>query len=959
MAAIEERPTLTNLHQQIGENILIAVGGEKFIQKKNIDEIFTRENITRAVDELHCVSSQDFELVELAEEVFENYRTVFAILIWIHREDDITVFRRRKAVDDRLPLSKATVEQMISSHAQTFVESQCTFLPYYFESGSRHGQEKVYCHEHIASERILPFTKETQTRGPRGNFGEISMVTIPISSQAFLISETESVVVVKKKIKRRKKHSDRTYEEEFTRELRILSFLRPLQHRNVIRLLASYTYNNEHNFLMPCLDMSLKEFLHLDYRFGDFRWDSTFYLALYGLGSALESLHEFRLTNAKHGLDKIAIGYHHDFRTDNILVTKETFVLTDFGLGMLKLPDEDPSTQWFPTTSDYMAPECEDQEYKPQSVSQKIDSWAYGCLVADLITYMQQGPSGVDAFLQLRRESFPNQKNQESTCFYRSQEQLKPCIFQWLDQFASADNLGLIETARSVLIVNPEDRPSMSEARCTLAVPTLRVLVQHVLEKFKQLLDTRKTLQRLSMNLWWAHAQIDLFNHSVSDHFDDDTHFARHAGSFEKCSDTLVKLLRELDSILQTISDTGKLDMSFDTPLQSLAQCLANQLPTKLKERAEAKWFVSLSEGHQNSLIKNTYVQSHEQRDQTRESVRQHMRDLLTKPPDPSEPETVELYHDHKALKYVELMHGHYYGLFNDNWVLVESMYWKPEDPAITVEERHRVMQRRAQGFSQEPKPAPLCLLKCLGFVDERRREDGEEGYSFLYELPPEVNNAKFHGMVSLAAILNRTAADKPTPRDKFQLAYALATFVQEFHLLGCLHETFCARNIVFLRDPLTEVGGNGAWGQYYVIGLQKSRPEGQNWSTEGPAEISLQEEQERHPDYQANGRFLAEYEYYSLGIILLQIGSWSPVLSFKVTELKQLRENKKHAYLERLSRRIGQKFTDVIRVCLDRSLDRDSNALGLSLEEHNQEVLHKFQDKVVTPLAELASLDF
>jgi serine/threonine protein kinase len=768
-------------------------------------------------------------------------------------------------------------------------------------------------------------------------------------------------VVVKKKIKRRKKHTDRSYEEDFIRELRVLSLLRPLQHRNIIRLLASYTYNNEHNFLMPRLDMSLKEFLQSDCRFGDFRRDSTFYLALYGLGSALESLHEFRLTNAKHGLDKISIGYHHDFRTDNILVTKETFVLTDFGLGMLKLPEEDPTTQWFPTTSDYMAPECENEEFKPQLVSHKIDSWAYGCLVADIITYMQQGPSGVENFLQLRKERLPHQDDQESTCFYRSQEQLKPCVFQWLHQFASADRQGLIETVRSVLIVNPEDRPSMSEARCTLAVPTLRALVQHILEIFKQLLNSRKSFQRLSMNLWWAHAQIYLFDHSVSDHFDDDTHFARHSDSFEKCSDTLVQIICELESTLQSKPGTGKLDMSFETRLQSLVQSLTNQLPTNFKERAEAKWFMSLAEDQYHSLVKNTYVRSHEKRDQARETVRQRMRDLLTKPPDLSEPETIKLYHDHKDLKYVELMQGHYYGRFKENWVLVESMYWKPEEPAITVEERHCVMQRRAQGFSQEPKPAPLCLLKCLGFVDERRREYGEEGYSFLYELPSEVNNAKFRGMVSLAAILNRTAsaaAEKPKLRDKFRLAYALASFVREFHLLGCLHETFCARNVVFPRDPLDSLENDDAWDQHYVIGLQKSRPEGQNWSTEGPAEISLQEEQEKHPDYEAKGRFLAEYEYYSLGIILLQIGTWSPVLNFKVAELKRLRENKNHAYLEKLSRRIGPKFTDIIRVCLDGSLDRDVNASGVSLEEHNQNVLQRFEDKVVTRLAELASLD-
>ena len=50
------------------------------------------------------------------------------------------------------------------------------------------------------------------------------------------------------------------------------------------------------------------------------------------------------------------------------------------------------------------------------------------------------------------------------------------------------------------------------------------------------------------------------------------------------------------------------------------------------------------------------------------------------------------------------------------------------------------------------------------------------------------------------------------------------------------------------------------------------------NAFTQGPADDCLHRDHQ-HPDYRGNNlRYRAEYDYYSLGIVLLDIGLWKPL---------------------------------------------------------------------------------
>lgn len=153
--------------------------------------------------------------------------------------------------------------------------------------------------------------------------------------------------------------------EEFEREDRCLRLLNQLQHPNIIPLWGSYTYRGEQNFLFPYVDMDLGKFLIAKTRYRNFQWDFTFYSALTGLASALSKTHRLHLNQAIHDVDFEAIGYHHDLRPPNVLVSPDTFILADFGLGHLKSAEALSHTPYKSISGDYIAPECTDMVENP------------------------------------------------------------------------------------------------------------------------------------------------------------------------------------------------------------------------------------------------------------------------------------------------------------------------------------------------------------------------------------------------------------------------------------------------------------------------------------------------------------------------------------------------------------------------------------------------------------------
>lgn len=177
-----ERQNIANLFQQIELGMRTSACGKQFFETRKLYESFTEKAIELAVEELEC---EDFERAGLAKEISQNYRKVFAILIWIGCEDKVVVFRCHKFTDSRLPLDESVAQEVFTVGAEaSFISFQWSFLPHFFSAPSG-----SYCHQNITPiHTILPVVDEVQ-REKRGEFGEISTIILPTSSQSLLSSQ--------------------------------------------------------------------------------------------------------------------------------------------------------------------------------------------------------------------------------------------------------------------------------------------------------------------------------------------------------------------------------------------------------------------------------------------------------------------------------------------------------------------------------------------------------------------------------------------------------------------------------------------------------------------------------------------------------------------------------------------------------------------------------------------------
>jgi serine/threonine protein kinase len=780
--------------------------------------------------------------------------------------------------------------------------------------------------------------------------------------------------VIRKNVKRRKAQPSESCKGAFEKEMATLRLLRTLSHPNIVPLLGSYTYNDEHNFLFPCFEMDLEHFLEQDVRFGEFSWNFTFHLALCGLASALEHTHNLHLREKENGLDFDAIGYHNDFRPANILVSKSTYILADFGLGGLKSAEAKSETPWKKGAGDYIAPECMDASFAHQRVGRAIDVWAFGCLVVDVMTYMERGPEGVRRFRESRLGEM--RPGWQSTYFHDSSGQLKASVRRWLDELGntSSSTKQILQIAFQALEPNPEVRPRISQIRRSLTIHVLRVLLSAVLEIFGVYVDAAEQQRSLPMQLWFEGERIRAFLGALSLDYDQGSHIFEDFKSYNACCGAMMAIFRRIESELDT-KGTKNLSAlrveilhdrrgSFEEQIRVLVQKLWDLLPSAYARRAQATWFQSMQMDDMDRLSKiDAYLQSHYREDFADAGARAHMRAILLQMQNNPMTGATEFFHPREDLDRLESMGGHTYGVFKKRQrVLVEWMFYRPEREAVPPEERLFIMQLRAKDFGTDPKPNGLRILKCLGFVEQIDEQDRSHGYGFLYELPQEIDDREFMPPVALRQLLLQDVnlARQPPLRGKFQLAHSLALFFEEFYTVGCLHGTFNSNNVIFNHSPSTIFGSTHIWNQPYVVGFQKSRPDGQSWATEGPADDTSLQVYE-HPDYRQNNRFVLEYDYYSLGLVLLEIGGWTPLQEwckrkeYRTLDPKDFRKLLIKKYVPRLATTVGEVYRDAVCTCLDGTLERDrksSPSVGL-----DKEVFNMFTEKVAKPLEELSLL--
>ena len=239
-----------------------------------------------------------------------------------------------------------------------------------------------------------------------------------------------------------------------------MSYLYHLEHPNILPLLTSYTYNGVPNFLLPLAEGGdLEHLMNEKSRPSELSQDAQFYDAISGLASGLETLHEYK----SDVLGREMIGYHHDLKPKNVLVSTGRFILSGFGLSKLKIGDNS-RTPFKKGQGHYLAPECEDPEhdFSKGMINRASDAWSLGCILLEVIIFMAGGSDSVARF----RESRTTKKGFLTTRTFCHENSINSGVEKMLIELADCGNKAIersVALLRQILVINPENRLKASE----------------------------------------------------------------------------------------------------------------------------------------------------------------------------------------------------------------------------------------------------------------------------------------------------------------------------------------------------------------------------------------------------------------------------------------------------------------------------------------------------------------
>lgn len=786
--------------------------------------------------------------------------------------------------------------------------------------------------------------------------------------------------------------------------MKCLRLLNSLRHPNIIPLLGSYTQNDQHYFLFPSLETDLGKFFQGDNLIGDFHRPSTFISAIHGLASALCELHNLHLNAPTHGIEFDAIGYHHDLRPANILVSRESFVLADFGLGNLKPANEPSQTNWKAGTGDYLAPECMDEDFHHQDVGRSIDVWAFACLMAEVLTFAQRRKSGLGDFRELRLSESPDQSWRNS-CFHGKDGNFRPCVRPWLRSLeADGSCRAFTQLILKALTRDPAQRPGMTQIRECTAFFSLKAQYDTVCDSMTHLLEltnSENEQPQSMMNIWFERERLHAFGQAfgLDDTIDDETTPAIEEHTYDRCfkklsglfkiihsfrearhaeverrdaseNETEMRLEREIESDT-TLSCTLP-SYNLSRSMSEIIQGLWDILTEPQRRFVEAAWVRRILESQDVQGLRRVHSSlsfSGPKRIYKRGAALAMMKKIRLEML--SNPSTGDCDNKISAndIEPTVIFSGHQLALFRETTqVLVEWMYYTPGWESISPGQRADVMSLKAKVFGSTLKLERLRVLDCMGFYEQT---EGNTGYGFVYRIPPQIPHISvtqrpttLHELLIASithAKVNRYV-NEPLLEDKFLLAYTLASFLSDFHSIGWLHENFNTNNIVFFLSPEKEksIDPDSSFiiREPYVLGLHKSRPSGASWQTEGPA-MDGNFLDYLHPQYLQSKRFSVMSDYYSFGLMLLEIGLWYPERGWSQQKEnmtlppEELRKLFLKRYVPRLGARMGSVYRNVVELCLNDGLDDKSP--NLTDEEKERRACNAFIEKVVFPLAGLA----
>ncbi|KAF2659852.1 kinase-like protein [Lophiostoma macrostomum CBS 122681] len=906
-----------------------------FVPHQSLSKLFSYEKVSSALEAYRVVPRE--RLDSLVVRILSGALRVFAILVVLGgNEKEILRFVEHDnfqglPIDHRLPFSSSDLKQLIPNIWDDFYEKQWEFSAPVFLRDTEH--------RFLDDFTILPFVRDQKIAA--GGFGEVFRIRLhPDHQQASWLGHDSTLELVRKEFNGNFDNS-RSHQQE------LLNFtvLSHVKHPHIQQLLASYTHKNKHNFLFPLARGGDMEVLFRSHeRPAELTKNCACYVALARLSSALEAMHDFKHLNLE------LIGLHRDIKPSNILVNRGGFILTDFGLSKFKTTSETSRTPFQIGGGDCLPPECEDlHTFRKGAVGRSGDIWSLGCVILELLVYMQYGPSGVSTF----REERVFKAVWKMRTFHGPGKEVNPYVLDLMERtrrFCSLPTQQLLDLVRDMLLIEPSARPKAKEVTARLQFVSLHELLMTLEGSYTEMVRITKSLQ---VCLEFERLRSWMYVTSFVDADQNHAQPGRGLSStvFEEALALLYESHEEVGRVSEKFAATGRV-LCHD--LRKINDALFELLPTTTRSRASAYLDLRLLDSDDLSSMASIEAPdvdpSITKRLGTLAYAKKFSEQISAKYDallgEQESHFTFKMKLEAKEIQIEKHFEEHELGWIvsegegSKTRVLVEwiryDLHWDRNEEEMI----QRVATIATSLHEMKSRVESLRILRCSHYF----RSATDHAFGLVYDLPSGLEQEPPQSLHSIITATRKAGSDQISLEDRFSLASALATTLLDFHKATLVHKSISSHNIIFgsrgsptLRDP-------------YLIGFNYARPLQPKAFSTGPPP-SRNALMYHHPDYRAQSvhndqPFQMVFDYYSLGLVLLEIGIWDTVVSLKAKSQKELRKKVLGTWVPVLKHCMGTAYHDAVQACLRGGIAKDepgeSMRTILEFQRLVVEALHK-----------------
>ena len=769
--------------------------------------------------------------------------------------------------------------------------------------------------------------------------------------------------------KRLRVTSDRkeTLAQDFAHELHILSSLRQLEHSNIINLVTSYTKGETYNFLFPVANGDLTDLLWSEeIILPGFQTSDEIISSLWGLSSALESMHDFNLRDFKMR----QIGCHFDIQPRNILCLNGKLVLSDFGLSRL-VPEENGSRSLFKRgEGSYIAPECEpsDRDFEPGKIGRASDVWSLGCILLEVLVYVAGGVSNGPRMVRQFWEERKIQLGPMICHHFHGINEVNPAVVKRLGELASNQSSPIKSLASLVEIMlqfHEGKRPKTPYVTLQLFKISQQEVFSEMCRTLGRCLDTKSLdleLEFERLKIWGKYAGLN----SNSANAPKTAWFTgKHSVTeYENLQKLLDRCSIEIDSIAPQLKKESRGSDRLSDHLARLLDELWDMKPEPERKKMTGELEEAIMRKPYNNDLRdfqgspeylNIASSEDAQGDVSPRLDYRRIQNLRTvkeilSAANPENSASVDLVM--RASSFTgpqKTLHRHSLLTRQETGerVLAEKLtyegHWSSRVGEL-VDRVRSIASLRNRGIIKETFP----VLQCVGFYNMSHRSS----FSIVYNLPAIARNTD---PLPLHQVFKETKArvNQPSLTQKFKLASILVSHVLNFHRGGWLHKSISSFNIIYFPSAFRTI--TESLSSPFFIGFNHSRYNDEK-NCSGLMDIDADY---HHPVYQQSARaspsssanavqrFCQQFDYYSVGMVLIEIAFWNSLDKvIKTTDVtpEEVRQNLLKEQMGVFRAYMGDAYAEAIRYCLDcyNGTDRDA-----------EEVRNEFNDKVVSLISQ------